>query len=398
MGQEPEENANQEAVDDWEWEKNRRDLLRLNKKHPPSTKEPSVDNDSDSTQPHPESPTVYIELQSKSDFLRSRPDIDPAEVIPFTASQLSHFPPSDPDSQQLPPSQFFIVSSQPSLDIVIADSQSLSIPTTASQQAAPSVKAQRNSQTTIPDSQDFSTDFSQDPIEVPCTIEETYRTETDSARESHHAASAASIPSRQPDGNLVSFETFSISTDLEHNQELPESPTAHQPMSNWVPPSVPESSRVSFAGFLTQQEFSSGEFSLSAKSLQEPQPDEATAIPEDCFGTTTAQDTALDDSHQPAQRVPPFCEEELHFLTQSEPEFFSASEDYEAVPPTSQRNSGASEHRLVPSQDALLPATLNRTNPHPPIVSLCYTSCLLKLSPGCVSDCSSFNPTDFWVH
>lgn len=360
-------------MDDWEYQKNRRNLLCLNKR-PPPTQEDTGDNYSDSSHIHSESSNVYVELQSRSDFLKSRPDIDPADIIAFTSSQLSQSPPSDSESQ-LPPSQFFIISSQPSQDIVIADSQPLSTYfCTQSQQALSCVKAKGISQTTIPDSQDFSTDFSQDQIEVPCTIEEIDRTETGSARASHHTTSVASIPSRQPDGNLVSFGTFSISTNLEHNGESQENNTTPQPISNLVPPSVPESSRVPFSGFLTQLEFDSREFSLSAKSRQESQQDEVVSTTDDRLGTTTVHDSALlDDSHQPAQRVPPL-HEESQFLTQSEPEFFSVSEEYEFVPPTSPRNSGASEQHPVPSQHAILPATRNRGTLHPPIVSLCYTT------------------------
>lgn len=360
-------------MDDWESQKNRRNLRRLNRRSPPS-QDDTGDDSSDSSPLHAETAHIYVELQSKSDFLKSRPDINPAETGAFTSSQLSQFPHSDPDIQ-LPPSQFFIVSSQPSQDIAIADSQPLStFLCTQSQQASSCVKAQGLSQTTIPDSQDFSTDFSQDQIEVPCTIQDIDATETGGARASPRTASASSIPSRQPDGNLVSFGTFSISTGLEHNRESQDSVTAPQLVSNLVPPSDSESSRVPFSGFLTQLEFDSGESSLSAKPHQASQPDEAAATTNDCLGTITIQDTALlDDSHQPAQRVPPL-HQESQFLTQSEPAFLSVSEEYDFVPPTSQRESGTSEQHPVPSQHAILPATRGRGPLHPPIVSLCYTT------------------------
>lgn len=365
-------------MDDWEWEKKKRHLLRLNEQ-PPSTQDDIQENDSGSPHSHSEPSAVYVELQSKSDFLKSRPDIDPAEVIAFTPSQLSQFPHSDSESQ-LPPSQFFIVSSQPSQDIVITDSQPLFTSSTQSQQAASCVKTKGFSQTTIPDSQDFSTDFSQDPIEVPHTIEEIDRTETASPKESHLTISASSIPPRQPDGNLVSFGNFSISTDLEHTRESQEYVTAPQPISNLAPPSIPESSRIPFSGFLTQLEFDSGEFSLSAKSRQETQSNEVTAITENRLAATIVHDTTLlDDSHQPAQRFVSFHEEESQFLTQSEPEFFSASGEYEFVSPKFPRNSGASAQQLGSSQHAILPATRNHGTLHPPVVSLRYTCSHPKL-------------------
>lgn len=367
-------------MDDWERQKNRRDLLRRNKQPPPA-QEGTVGNEPDSTPVHSDLHKIYIELQCKSEFLNSRPDIDPAEVVPFTSSQLSQFPPSDSDGK-LPPSQFFIVSSQPSQDIVITNPQPLSTGATESQQAGPCLKLQGISQTTIPDSQDFSTDLSQDPIAVPCTIESIHQTAVDSTKESHHTVSASSIPSRQPDGNLVSFGNFSISTDLDQNQDSQGNLPVTQPIPNFLPTSVPESSRIVFNDFLTQLEFESDEFSLSAKSRRRSLPDETVATTEDRFGPITVQDPALDDSHQPAQRVLPLHgdeEDESYLLTQSESAYLAASGQYTSVPPTSQRNSGASEQRLVPSQHAILSATHSRITLHPPIVSLDYTSCLLTL-------------------
>lgn len=328
----------------------------------PRTKETSCTT----TSPPDPSPAFYVQVPSKSVFLNARPDFDHADILSLTSSQLSQFPPPGAEAQ-LPPSQFFIVSSQPSQDAVIADSQPPSTLTTQSQQPAPGLKPRGCSQTTIPDSQDFFTDFSQDPIEVPCTIQE-----------SHHTTSASSIPSRQPDDNLVSFGNYSISTGLEHTRESQENSTAPQPASNLPPPpppSIPESSRIPFSGFLTQPELPSGEFSLSSKSHQETQPDEAAALPENRLAATPGHDTTLlDDSHQPAQRVAPFHADESPFLTQSEPEFFSASGEDDFVPPTSPRNSGASEQQLGPSQHAILPATRNHGTFRPPVVRLCRTS------------------------
>lgn len=381
-------------MDDWEWEKNKRHLLSLSKTPSSAQLDGLADNDSDaeseSGQIHSEPSKVYVELQSKSDFLNSRPDINPAEIVTFTSSQLSHFPHSDFESQ-LPPSQFFLTSTPPSSqEIVIADSQPWSIDLTQSQQVAPREKAQGFSQTTIPDSQDFSTDISQDPIEVPCTIEEHEATDAGSNQASHHTTSASSIPSRQPDGNLVSFETFSISTEVAHNQEPQESLALPQSIPTAVPPSIPESSRVPFSDFLTQLEFDSGEFSFSAKSRQQSQPDEAPAAEEGGVDASTVQDTAtVDDSHQPAQRVLPAREEESQFLTQTQLDFFLASEEFEVVPPTSERNSGISEQRLVLSQHAILPGTCTRGALHPPVVSLCNICYLQELLRCEVRDYSS---------
>lgn len=370
-------------MDDWEWEKNRRHLIGLSKPSPTPSRSPSRSpppssqqdvsgHESASTHAHlsrsAAPSTIYIELQTKLDFLRSRPDIDPAQILTFTSSQLSQFP--HPDSERrLPPSQFLVTSSQPSQDAVLADTQSFSTVSTQSQVAAPFVRAQAISQTTIPDSQDYSTDFSQEPVEVPCTLDDINRPEIASAKTSHHTTSASSIPSRQPDGNLVSFGTFSLSTYPDQNRGSQENFAELQPITVSPPPSSLESSRVPCSGFLTQLEFDPGEFSLSAKSHQDSQTNDSAARPGVFASHSTVQDTAaLEDSHQPAQRVLPFHQEESRFLAQDEPDFL-ASEEYDLVPPASSRTSGPLEQPLVPSQGTVTPATRNCGTRHPPIVS-----------------------------
>lgn len=285
-----------------------------------------------------------MELQSKSDFLRSRPNFDTANVIPFSESQLSHFPHSDSEIE-LPPSQFCVISSQPIQDIVIADSQPAAVQPSSPLQTATASKAPAISQTTIPDSQDFSNDFSQYLVEVPGTAEEDYQLGAPSPKNGHNNSSGSSIPSRQPDANQVSFGYLSVSIDTERHQPSQQNlPLPHPPSNSDAQASDrPFSSRNFFGGFLTQPEFEAGEFSLSVDSKSQSQPQEATAATDQQLPAISAEDTPLDGSHQPAQRVSPLPSQTFEFLTQSEVEFFSASEDYEVVPDTSQRNSGQSQ-------------------------------------------------------
>lgn len=306
---EPAENANVDAVEDWEWEKQHRTLLGLNS-DPTSDQGLSGESTPGETPPA----DIFVELQSKADFLRSRPDFDPSEVIPISASQLSLFP--HPGSQpELPPSQFCITSSHPSLDI-ICDSQ----PENSFVADSPdsSRKDPRVSQrTTIPDSQDFSTDFTQD-----------------------------SIPSRQPGIVLGSFQTLSFSTYrnpegehqeggiIEEGNQPKECPEGENPVSDRLP--------SSFEGFLTQLDLKAGDFDLSGLSTLHSQPEDVGLPQGEQQFASLAEENLLEDSQQPAQRVPPLPGQASLFQTQKEEDFFSASEGYDIVPDTDKRNSGRS--------------------------------------------------------
>lgn len=319
-------------MEDWEWEKKRRALPGLNSE-PSPTEEDVADNHSATPSSDSFSASVYVEVQSKSDFLKSRPDFATPEVIAISSSQLSQFP--HPDSEcTLPPSQFFVISSQASQNNTIADSQALSTGASGSQKTGTIIRTLGISQTTIPDSQDFSTDLSQDIVEVPSTADQFHKTDTNSTKGSHNTASAFSIPPRQPDSNLASFGTFSISIDPERNLDSQQNPPPPQSIPNISPLARPTSSGNISNGFLTQLEFEPGEFSLSVNSKQQSQLDEAIALSTEQQPATPVQDTSIFDSHQPAQRVPPFPGEVSQFLTQTEVEFFSASEEYNVVPDT----------------------------------------------------------------
>lgn len=272
---EPAENANVDAVEDWEWEKQHRTLLGLNS-----------------------DPTSDQGLSGES----------------TPASQLSLFP--HPGSQpELPPSQFCITSSHPSLDI-ICDSQ----PENSFVADSPdsSRKDPRVSQrTTIPDSQDFSTDFTQD-----------------------------SIPSRQPGIVLGSFQTLSFSTYrnpegehqeggiIEEGNQPKECPEGENPVSDRLP--------SSFEGFLTQLDLKAGDFDLSGLSTLHSQPEDVGLPQGEQQFASLAEENLLEDSQQPAQRVPPLPGQASLFQTQKEEDFFSASEGYDIVPDTDKRNSGRS--------------------------------------------------------
>lgn len=278
-----------------------------------------------------------MEVPSKSDFLKSRPDFDTA--ISISASQLSLFPHPGSDVE-LPPAQFCVVSSQPSQDIFITGSQPATTEPFSPQQTIASIRAPGGiSQTTIPDSQDFSTDWSQNPIEVPATAEAVYGPEAHSPRASQNNSPEPSIPSRQPNVNQVSFGYISISTDTERQflsqQDFPLPP----------PSARPASSRNTLSGFLTQPDFEEGEFSPLAESRSQSQAQEATATISGQHPTTAAPNSPLDDSHQPAQRVSPLPVEEIHFLSQSAREFFPTSENGEVIPDTSQE-----QYQQTPAQ------------------------------------------------
>lgn len=299
------------------------------------------------------SPTgFYVHLQSKSDFLKSKPEFDTDNIISISASQLSLYPHPDSDTE-LPPPQFYTRSSQTSQDHVIADSQPGVTQPFSSQQTATVARAtSRFSQTTIPDSQDFSTDLSQSVIEVPATVETIHQPTVESPKPSQARTSGSSIPSRQPDTNQVSFGHFSISD---------------APLS-----AVPLDTRGCFGCFLTQPDFEPGEFSLPAESRSQSQSQAqaaTTATIEEHQATAPEQGSSLDDSHQPAQRHSPLPGEEFHFMSQSGADFLSAFEDYEVVPDTSQqRATGLSQHCQFPlSQNpvAISVSASNTVHSHP---------------------------------
>lgn len=287
-------------------------------------------------------PGIYVQLQSKSDFLKSKPEFDTDNIISISASQLSLYPHPDSDTE-LPPPQFYTVSSQTSQDRVIADSQPVASQSFSPQQTATVAKAiGRFSQTTIPDSQDFSTDLSQSLVEVPATVEAIHQQTVESPKPSQNGTSGSSIPSRQPDANQVSFGHFSIS----------DAPLSARPLNP----------RGSFGCFLTQPEFEPGEFSLLAesRSQSQSQAQATTATIEEQQATAPEQGSSLDDSRQPAQIVSPLAGEEFHFMSQSGGDFFSAFEDYEVVPDTSQQRIAGLSQPIAISISAS-----NTVNSHP---------------------------------
>lgn len=287
---------------------------------------------------------ICIELQSKADFLKSRPEFDSPSIIAISASQLSDFPYPGSDSD-LPPAQFWVVSSQPSQDIVVADSQPVVPRYSVAQQVGSAAFSAGFSQTTIPDSQEIFNDFSEDTVEVPGTAEEfdQGQAEATSPNPSNKESSGSTIPSHQPNINQVSFAHELLDVVPEHQlvsiQESQQSFSQHLPpaTSGTQASSRPVLSRNLFDGFLTQPEFDPGEFSLSAhsKSQSTSQLDHTAAHPSE-----PAENPSLNESHQPAQRVSPLPSPASQFLTQTDVEFYSASEDFEVVPESSLRNSG----------------------------------------------------------
>lgn len=291
---------------------------------------------------------ICIELQSRADFLKSRPEFNSPNIIAISASQLSDCP--HPGSEgDLPPAQFWVVSSQPSQDIVVLDSQPLATGSSISQQVGSTALPASFSQTTIPDSQESSNEFTQDAVEVPGTAEEFAQGQADvnSPKPSNKESSGSTIPSHQPNINQVSFAHELLVEEPDHQPlSIQESP---QNLSNPFAPATsctqaltrPTSSRNLFDGFLTQPEFDPGEFSLSAEPRsQSPSHEANTAAQQSGSVETPSQNQSFTESHQPAQRVSPLPSPESKFLTQTDVEFYSASEDLEVVPESSLRNSG----------------------------------------------------------
>ncbi|KUI57938.1 hypothetical protein VP1G_05232 [Cytospora mali] len=304
---EPAENANEDAVEDWEQEKQRRARPGLDSN--------LASEEGLSDEPTPvETPTgsIFVELLSKSDFLRSRPDFDTSQVIPISASQLSQFP--HPGSQtELPPPQFCITSSHPSQEFIGNSQPGLSF--VAESQDVTGKGTRVSQRTTIPDSQDFSTDLTQD-----------------------------SIPSRQPGIVLGSFKTLSFSTYRNPEGENPEEgnleegdPEEENPIREYPEGENPEPGELasSFDGFLTQLDFGPGDFGLSGNSTSQ----DADLPQNDQQLTTLAEETLLEDSQQPAQRVIPLTGQASIFQTQNEENFFSACEGYDIIPDSSKQKS-----------------------------------------------------------
>lgn len=291
---------------------------------------------------------ICIELQSRADFLKSRPEFNSPSIIAISASQLSDCPHSGSESD-LPPAQFWVVSSQPSQDIVVLDSQPLVSGSSVSQQAGSTALPASFSQTTIPDSQELSNETTQDAVEVPGTAEGfgQGQAEANSPSPSNKASSGSTIPSHQPNINQVSFAHELLVEEPEHQplsiQESPQNlsqPLA--PATSRIQASLrPTSSRNLFDGFLSQLEFDPGEFSLSAEPRsQSPSHEASTAAHQSGSAEKTSQTPFLTESHQPAQRVSPLASPASQFLTQTDVEFYSASEDFEVVPESSLRDSG----------------------------------------------------------
>lgn len=301
---------------------------------------PDASSETDS----PRTKGICIELPSRAAFLKSRPEFDTASVIAISASQISDCPHTGSEID-LPPSQFFVVSSQPSQDIVVADSQPLLTGSSTLQHFGSKAIPAGISQTTIPDSQEFLDDFTEEGVEVPGTAQELdqdLEEEEASAKPSNKDSSGSTIPSHQPNINQVSFAHDLHSIGPEHqlvdlqNSQRNNFPPLLSATADTQASSTSRSSRLPFdGGFLTQPAFDPGEFNLSAElKSQSTSQVSATAIYQ------PGDNPSLEESHQPAQRVSPLSSKASQFLTQTDIDFYSASEDYEVVPDSSVRNSG----------------------------------------------------------
>lgn len=331
-------------MDDWEWEKQRR--VYIGTTTPSSTGRDETPGLSYCSSPPV---TICIDIPSKSDFLRERPEFANDSVLAITSSQLSdpHYPAAE---IEVPATQFTGSSFQP-IDDFVADSQSflaefnLQESGLYQQQPLPYPKSKSHfSQTTIPDSQAFSTDSSDFPSEIPETGQELVSREAASQRASYSHSSGFSIPSHQPDINQVSIDNRSVGFDLE-NQLFSEQDTAALPHHLDLDPQIAaqhSSLESSFQGFLTQPQYDFGEDSLDIASSLQPQEPPANLPSHSEDFLYSILETPLDDSHQPAQRVSPYPDSPSQFLTQPAVDLFSGSEDFDVVLDTSQRNSGQS--------------------------------------------------------
>lgn len=282
--------------------------------------------------------------------MRSRPDFDLSDVIFVSSSQLSQFP--HPHSQtELAPSQFFVASSHPSLDFV-ADSQPVNSALVESQQTQPTTRNPGFSQTTIPDSQDFSTDLSQGPISASFAAQE--RNSPPAGQEARAAAEAftraatqhpsfesSTIPSRQPGTVLGSFGTHSIPRWEEGDYLEEEGQHGARAEHSQVENPVSRGHATSFEGFLIQAELQIGSSDLPGGSASRRLSSHITSQSEQP-SNTLAEVTPTDDSQQAAQIVSPLAAEVPLFQTQNEEDFFTASEDYEVVPDTLKKSAGRS--------------------------------------------------------
>lgn len=312
---------------------------------------------------------VALQVPTKSEFFKLHPELHETEFLPFSASQLSEYP--HPDSEQeLPPTQFEVLSSQPSHDVLL-DLQPL-IPASylSPKQTKASLRGlSKISQTTIPDSQEPFTQFTESIVEVPATAESVEQAATHSPKLGQQAAltdshsskqsgslgnntsSGTSIPSHQPDNNVVSFRPFSIPGAPDHQSVSPQSfyslPLPSSPDTHTI--ARPASSRHTFQ-FLTQEQSDLGEFDplggSRSQSYTQSQPHEAQAG-ESANTLEPILDTILEPSQQPAQRVPPLTDHTFGFISQSQLESLSRSQDNDIVLNTSQRDSGHSDNCRV---------------------------------------------------
>lgn len=266
-------------------------------------------------------------------------------MIFVSSSQLSQFPRPGPQTQ-LPPSQFFVASSHPSLDFV-ADSQPADPAIVESQQTKSTTRHPGISQTTIPDSQDFSADLSLDLNSTsfreqggnpPPAAQVTQNVAGASAGAStQHPSFDSSIPSRQPGTVLGSFGTHSIPRWEEGDCLEEDNQHGAQTEHSQVEDVVSGRPASSFEGFFTQVEFESGN-----SDLPESQHPSNTTSQSEQPSNTLAEVTPTDDSQQAAQIVSPLAAEAPLFHTQNEEDFFTASEEYEVVPDTLRKNPGRS--------------------------------------------------------
>lgn len=204
------------------------------------------------------------------------------------------------------------------------------------------------SQTTIPDSQDFSTDLSQDSTGFGFTSrgrsfslvgQETRTIAGASTRaDTHHLSFESSIPSRQPGTVLGSFGTNSIPR-WEEGDCLEDGQQGARAERSQAEGQVSGRPASSFEGYFTQVEVASGNPDLLGGSASRHTSNTAASQNEQP-SNTLAEVTPTDDSQQAAQIISPLAAEAPLFYTQNEEDFFTASEDYEIVPDTLKKNTG----------------------------------------------------------
>lgn len=270
-------------------------------------------------------------------------------MIVISSSQISQFPHSS-SQIELPPSQFVVASSHPSLDFV-ADSQSVDPAAVETQETKATTRHPAFSQTTIPDSQDFSTDLSQGPISAsftgqgrnpPPIGQATQDIAGPSARvATQYPSFNSSIPSRQPGTILGSFGTHSIPSWEEGDCLDEDGQHVSQTQHSQVENAVSGRPASSFEGLFTHVELESGDSDLPSGARPQSSSKDLASQSEQP-SNTLAEVTPADDSQQAAQIVSPLAAGAAVFHTQNEEDFFTASEDYEVVPDTSRKGSGRS--------------------------------------------------------